>query len=125
MGKWVANEVLDAALSYIKTYCAQLCLCSQQPMNRYEAENTYMLAKAELTAASFGVPVDGGDTSGRKIAIPEVSYMEVSNSGTATHVAVVGLNSLFYVTTCPDQAVTSGGGTAVCPSFDIEIGDPE
>ena len=60
----------------------------------------------------------------QKTTVAQQSTVSITNSGTATHVAVITANStLVDVTTCTSQALTSGG-TVTIPAWDHEIADP-
>ena len=122
MAKWTNDSAMDAACSYISTNYAQIYLCSQQPANYTEASTTYALAgKTGISSGTTG-PADG-DASGRKITIDAVTSISVSASGTANHVAITSTDALLAVTTCTDQALTTGN-TAQTAAFDIEFLDP-
>lgn len=122
MAKSVNDAVLDAALNYVKTNCAQICVCSSEPTTYAAATTTYKLAAGALTSANFGSTADG-DTSGRKIAVPAKADISITATGTATHIALVSGSILLYVTTCTSQSLTSGN-TVTVPTWDIEIADP-
>lgn len=122
MAKSVHNNILDAALNYIKNNSAEICMCSQEPTTYAQATSSYMLAKKALVSGDFGSPADG-DTSGRKIAVPEVSAVSPSSSGDVTHVAIVSGSLLLYVTTCNTYSISTGTDETI-PTWDIEIADP-
>lgn len=126
MAKWANDSVMDAALAYVDD-CTSIKVCSAQPTTYAEANATYMLAAATLTAGAGNgsYTLANGDASGRKLTVAQVSNASITNSGTATHVALVitGSSTLVYVTTCTSQALTSGG-TVTIPAWDIEISDP-
>lgn len=123
MAKSIHDDVLDAALTYLKDYGNEIDVCSAQPTTYTEAHATYMLAQKSITTAA--TTVANGDSSGRKITWAQQSDITITNSGTATHVAVVdtGNSKLLLVTTCTSQALT-GGNTVTVPTFDDEIADP-
>ena len=123
MAKWVHDDVLDAALNYIKNNCSKMTVCSQQPTTYDEATSTYALADVAMSDTDFTVA--DGDSSGRKVTVGQKSDVTVDSSGDATHVALVDdTNSkLLYVTTCTTQTLTSGN-TVTFPAWDIELADP-
>lgn len=123
MAKSVHDDVLDAALNYVKTYGDRICVCSAQPTTYTEATSTYELA--DVTVDSSDYTVGNGDTSGRKAAVAQQTSVTVDSSGTATYVAIVDVSEtkLLVVTTCTSQAVTAGN-TLTINTFDLEIADP-
>jgi hypothetical protein len=124
MAKSVHNDVLDAALSYIKDNSTRISVCSTQPTTYTEAITTYMLAIKTISSTDFTGPADG-DTNGRKLTSNQHANISVTNSGTAQHVALSdSANSkLLLVTTCTSQALTAGN-TVTVPAWDDEIADP-
>ena len=123
MGKSVHNDVLDAALNYIKNNCDLMTVCSAEPTTAAEAISTYALADVGLDDGDFAV---ADDTSGRKVTVAEQADVEVDVSDDATHVALVDTTSpgkLLYVTTCTQQALTQGN-TVTFPAWKINIEDP-
>ena len=132
MAKFTHDNVLDAALKYIAgsavspdtTNDRDLCICSSQPTTRTEAVTTYMLAKTTLTKSSdFTIADDASSPYGRKVTTAQKSGVSVTNSGTATYVAICDGTNLLIVTTCTSQALTAGN-TITIPAFKIQIGDP-
>lgn len=113
------DEVLDAALNYIKTNCAELCMCSQKPTNYTEATSTYMLAKTPMSPISFGSPtnLDGG---GRKMQVVQQSDFSVTNTGDAVYVALVSGSLFLRATPCQTCTMTAGG-TTTCASWYLEF----
>lgn len=133
MAKSVHNNVLDAALNYLKNNSNRIVVCTDAP-NYTQATTTfdssgYQLAVATIDASDFTGPADG-DTSGRKIAVNAQSSMSIngiaSGSQNATHVALVNQTSsgwVNYVTTCTSQSLTAGNKVNT-PAWDVEIRDP-
>lgn len=126
MAKSIHNDVLDAALDEIATG-NEINVCSAQPTTYAEAHTTYMLAQHAMTIGdgSGDYTVGDGDASGRKVAVTQQADITITNSGTATHVAIVdtATSTLLLVTTCTAQALTAGN-TVTIPTFDDEIADP-
>ena len=119
MAKFVPDARLDLMLD--QTEGTKIHVCSAQPTTYAEAETTYSLAE---TTISGSYTAANGDTSGRKNTCPAQSGVSIASSGTATHVAVTnGTDTLYAVTTCTSQALTSGG-TVDIPAWDQEVGDP-
>ena len=123
MAKSIHDDVLDAALNVLELYGNEINVCSAQPTTYAEAHATYMLAQHTLTTADS--IISNGDSSGRKLTWSQQADITISNSGTATHVAITatGDSRLLLVTTCTSQALTSGN-TVTVPSFDDELSDP-
>ena len=123
MAKTVHDDVLDGALNIIKNNCTRMVACSAEPTTYTEANSTYALA--DVTVASGDFTVGNGDTNGRKVAVAQKTGVNVDNSGTATHVALLDVTNtkLLYVTTCTSQALTSGN-TMTFNGWDVEIADP-
>ena len=121
MGKWVAADVLDGALQVISGATRMVALGSQAA--NYAAAMSGRLADVALVPGDFSVAA--GDVSGRKVTIAAKPGVQVSNGGTASHVALVDTvgGRLLYVTTCPDQLLAAGGEVNF-DSWSVEIGAP-
>jgi len=125
MGKMVNDLVLDAALSYLKENATQLTVCKDTPTTYGNATtvDANMLAIHTLTTADMTV---GNGATGRMLTIIEQATITVDGSGaqTASHVTLcAAATNLLYVTTCTDQALTSGN-TVTVPQWTITIADP-
>ena len=118
MGKFIHNDVTDAALNKLSTGTV-ITVCSQQPTTRTEAVTTYKLADQSLDSGDFSV---GAGTGGRKITFAEQADIPVDATGEATHVAICDASNVLLVTTCSTQTVTSGN-TVTVPSFSHQIND--
>lgn len=127
MGKSVHDNVLDAALNYLKSNAHRISVCNAEPTSKALACQTgsggYCLAWTALTTANY--TLSNGDTSGRKAALAQKANVSVASTGNATHVAIFSVagNLLLYVTTCTTQALTKGN-TVTIPTWDIELRDP-
>lgn len=119
MPRYCNNDVYDGALNVIKNNCNQMVACSQFPTTRTEAVSTYMLASVSMTSTDFTI---GAGASGRKITVGARSGT-VTNSGQATHIALVDGTRLLYVTECQPQQLTAGNQVNF-PSWDAEIKAP-
>lgn len=124
MAKWANDNMMDAALDYIRGNCDKMIVCSAQPTTYTEAVTTYALADVAMTV-NTDYTLANGSTSGRKITTAAKNDVTIDASGTATHIALVktGDTTLRYVTTCTSQALTSGG-TVDIPAWAIEVADP-
>ncbi|WP_372594894.1 hypothetical protein [Actinotalea sp.] len=120
MAKAVDNTVLDGAFAIVDN-AIRMAVCSAEPAN-YAGIAAVTLATATVSGADFTVA--DGDTSGRKVTIAAKSGVSITASGTATHIVLHDNSSTrLYVTTCPSQALVSGG-TVDIGSWKIEIADP-
>lgn len=140
MGKNVHDNVLDAALDYIKNNSIRLVVLNAEPTGASAYTNAqtnadssgYRLAQATISSADFTGPANG-DTSGRKITVNAQSSMSidgVASTGSATHVALVKYHAssassqlVIFTTTCTTQTLT-GGNKVNTPAWDIELRDP-
>jgi hypothetical protein len=124
MAKSIHDDVLDAALNYIKNNATRICVDNAEPTTYTQAITTYKLAIKTISSGDFTGPVNG-DTNGRKITSNQQTGITVDTTGTATHVALAdSANSkLLLVTTCTSQSLTQGN-TVTIPAFDDEIADP-
>lgn len=123
MAKTINSTVLDQALNYIKNNATRMVVCSAQPTTYTEGNATFMLAN--VTMASGDYTVQAGVTSGRRVTMAAKTAISVTNSGTATHVALLDVTgtALLLVTTCTSQALTAGN-TVTVPTWNDEIAAP-
>lgn len=140
MAKNVHDNMLDAALNYLKSNANRLIVLSAEPTGASAYTNAitavdssgYKLASAVISASDFTGPANG-DTSGRKIAVNAQSSMSidgVASSANATHVGLIKFHAssasaqlVVYTTTCTSQSLT-GGNKVNTPAWDIELRDP-
>ena len=125
MAKTVHNDVLDAALNYIKNNCNKMVACSQQPTTFTEANSTYALADVSMSSSDFTGPADG-DTSGRKITVNAKSNVPVDVQGDPAVIVLLDtVNSKILYTTDEGSSQTIYvGNNANFPAWDIELADP-
>lgn len=123
MAKSIHNDVLDAALNYIKTNANKMVACSAQPTTYAEANATYALADVAMSSGDF--TIGNGDVSGRKVVVAAKNTVTVDANGTITHLALIDtVNSkLLFVTTTPSQVVNTSG-TVDIGSWQDEIRAP-
>ncbi len=119
MGKYVNPAVLDGALNIIKSATKMVAL-NGQPAD-FAAANAGKLAEVTLATGDFTLAA--GDVSGRKITVAAKSGLTVAVPGTADHIALLDGSSLLYVTTCPSQALPSGGTVSI-GTWAVEINAP-
>jgi hypothetical protein len=119
---FIADYVLDAALSKLDTEANRLDICTQEPTTYTEATTTY--TKGNKTSLSVGAPADR-TPNGRKVTVAEITDGTVSGTGTVTHWAIVDTGNSRLLATgslSSSQAVTSGN-TFTLAAFDIGIPD--
>lgn len=133
MGFSVHNDVLDAALNYIKSNATRITICSAQPTSFNEANNEddgspagYCLAQHTIDSDDFTGPADG-DTSGRKLAINQQTGVTAIDTGTATHMALLDVDDskLLYVKELSSSVSMTDTETYTLAASDIEIRDPQ
>lgn len=122
MAKAVHSDVLDGALTVIKSAATRMVALAAQPAD-YAAATAGKLVEAVMASGDFTLAA--GDVSGRKLTVAAKSGLSVTAAGTATHVALLDptASRLLYVTTCPGQALSSGGSVNIA-AWDVEIGAP-
>ncbi len=120
MGKWVAAEILDRALSEIAGAGRMLALNGRP--ESYALAATGRLAEASLAGVDFSLMNAGG---GRQVVIGPKEDVPVMQEGFIDHVALVNdaEERLLYVTTCPLQLVIAGGRVNFA-AWSVEIGAP-
>jgi len=125
MAKYAHDSMMDAALSWVKTNTAQVCVCSSQPTTYSEATSTYKLGIASYTIT--GSPANNG-SSGRQITVQAASSISITSSGNMQHIALVDSSpaTLVYVTTIPasSQASVSASDTVNMAAWTISVDDP-
>jgi len=128
--KWSNDSMLDAALSWVKTNGAKMYVCTASVSSASVPSYTKITSTAALTgaismASLASVALANGDTSGRKLAVPQKASVAVTGSGTAARICLVNSSGsvVTYITTCTSQALTSGN-TVTIPTWDIELRDP-
>jgi len=125
MAKKVDDSILDAALNQIRNNCNLMTACAGEPLN-FAAANVggaNYLAGVAMSAADFTVA--NGVPSGRKAAVASKSGINVTNTGTGDHIALLDtVNSLLlYVTTATALGLTAGSSLTL-GGWNIEIADP-
>lgn len=128
MAKLVHDDVLDAALNYVKTNGLMMTACEGAPTTYEHAHSPKGTGAGKALA---DIVIDTGDftladdTSGRKVTIAQQADVTVDITGDADHVAIVDtINSkLLYVTTCTLQTLTAAN-TVTFPAWKINIQDP-
>ena len=119
MAKLMTDAMIDGGLTAMST-CTRISVLSAEPASITDITTTYMLATTSLTGGDFTIA--DGDVSGRKDTVAQKAAISITNSGTATHVAIDD-GTDYIVTTCTSQALTAGG-TVTIPTWKREIADP-
>ena len=122
MAKQVNDVVLDAALNIIRNNGNLMVALPAEPAS-FAAAQSAKLAEVAMTSTDFTIA--DGDVSGRKVTVAAKSSIAIIATGTANHIAILDTTNsrVLYVTTCPSQALTSGGQTNFA-SWAAEIRDP-
>lgn len=111
----------DAALNYLDTNVTQLFITSQLVATYAEASGTYSLGvKATPTISTA---TDDG-TTGRKVTISAIADGTVSDSGTATHVALCSADTLLACYPLNAGVAVTSGTTFTLTEHDINLPDP-
>lgn len=121
MPKAASIDVLDGSLNIVRA-ATRIVAVNGEPAT-FAAANSGKLAEATLTTGDFAIAA--GDVSGRKVTIAAKSGLSVLANGTANHIALLdpGTSRLLYVTTCPPQALVTGGVVSIA-GWSIEIAAP-
>ena len=128
MAKSIHDDVLDAALNYIKTNGDKMTVCEGEPTT-YEHANSQKgtgtgkaLGSAVLASGDYTVTAD---SSGRKVTIAAQADEDVDQTGDGDHVAIVDTanSKLLKVATCTLQALVAGNKVSF-PAWKINIQDP-
>ena len=139
MAKYQIDEMLDEALTYIKTKATKVCVCTAsidssityaKATNDPSTSSGTCLAKSSgSTLASSISSITNGVSSGRKITIPQKTDLTVLGSGanTAARLVVVGTdnssaNAVLFITDTTGQSLTAGN-LVTTPAFNIELSD--
>jgi hypothetical protein len=118
MAKSIPDTILDLML--VECQGTRIHITSAEPAN-YAGIAAVELAADNITGSYTKA---NGDVSGRKNTLDAQSAITITADGTATHVAISnGTNTMYLVTTCTSQALTSGG-TVDTNAFAHELADP-
>lgn len=118
MGKLVPDSIIDLMLDQAEG--THVSVCSAEPAN-YAGIAAVTLAGPAALGGAY-TPANG-DVSGRKNTVPATSGISIGTTGDADHVVIHNnTDTMYLVTTCPLQSLTSGGTVDVA-AFDHEITD--
>ena len=117
------DRVFDNGLSVLDTEANKILLTSQEATTYAEANATYALGNS--TSLSIAAPSDksGG---GREVVVAAISDGSITDTGSATHYAIVDTSNSRLLATSSlssSQSVTSGNSFTLA-SFTIGIPDP-
>ena len=117
---FLADDIFDSGLNVLNTATTTIHITSQEVTTRTEATSTY-----DLGNVSVSIPTATDRTGGgRKVAVPAVTTGSVTDTGEASHYAIVdGTRLLVTGSLSASQSVTSGN-TFSLATFDIGIPDP-
>lgn len=117
----IDDKIRDEGLQHLTNNADEVFICSQAPASYTEATSTHALSSAE--AISFGSPADYA--GGREVTSSSVSNGSVTDSDTATHVAVVDSSNsrLLVVVALAAPIAVLAGGTYNLTAFKVRIPD--
>lgn len=111
----------DAALNYLDTNVTQLFITSQLVATYAEASSTYSLGvKATPTISTA---TDDG-TTGRKVTISAITDGTVTDTGTASHVALCSADTLLAAYPLNAGVSVTSGETFTLTEHDVNLPDP-
>lgn len=116
----VANEVFDAALSYVKS--------NVNKVQVVKSSSGVLVSKASgITSADFGSPAEYA-SGGRQITCltgSDFQGLSVSTGGSAAKVRLLKTSTVVLVADIASQPITLGGSDQVnIGSFDFVLKDP-
>lgn len=118
MPKSIPDAILDLQLDQAEG--SRIDVCDGAPINFADIANVDLAGQA---ISGSHVKADG-DTSGRKNTTPQQDDVAIHTSGNADHVVHSnGVDTIYKITTCSTQALTSGG-TVTIPAHKHEVADP-
>jgi hypothetical protein len=120
MPKFMPDTTMDAMLDVSATPGTQLHVCVNQPTD-YASITT---ANNELATGAVTTDPIADSAGGREVEYNAVTGMLINNNGDAQHIAISNnTDTLYFVTTCTLQSLTSGG-TVDTTAFKHTLGDP-
>lgn len=125
MAKFTHDDVLDAALNYIKSNATRMTVCDTLPTTFTEANATYALADVTIDSGDFTGPALGSATGDRKITVAAQADVDIDASGTAINVALLDVTNskLLHVAECNSLALVAGQKVNF-PAWEIEFNAP-
>jgi hypothetical protein len=127
VAKSAPDSTLDGLLAQV-ALADEMYVCSAQPTNYADIANSDLVGPIAMTPGTGNGDflIADGDTNGRKVTVLAQSDASIIASGTASHVVLAtggATDLLRYITTCTNQALTSGG-TVDVPAWKVEVADP-
>ena len=119
---YLSDNVLDASLEYISTNATHLYICSQEPTTLTEATTTYALGSK--AGPTFGAIQDREEEGGgRELPVDAITGGAVTDTGTATHYALVSNTELLAAGAISNPQVVTSGNSFNLAAFTIGIPD--
>lgn len=131
--QYVSHDALDAAFAFIADRADALTLCDGPPGDGVEAATSISRGGRALGAVAMSTglghgdyTVASGDVSGRKLTVAAQDAVMVSQTGLATHVALIetAAERLLLVTRLSTPVAVVEGSCVALEEFDDEIQDP-
>jgi hypothetical protein len=119
MAAFIHDDAFDAALGELND--ATVLHILSQAVTAYGDVATYTLGNK--STPTFGA-ITNGDVSGRKLPVNAVSGGTVTDTGTASHVALVDGSRLLVCQALSSTQGVTDGNTFSLSAFDIEFPDP-
>ena len=101
-------------------------ICSSEPTTYTQATTSGSVSLGNKTSITLTGPADG-DTSGRKVTVPQITGGSVSSAGSATHFAISdtsGSGRLLVTGSLSSPQTVASGNSFSLTSLDIELPDP-
>ena len=126
--KMCSTIALNAACTSIRDLTEKVAICttaitSASAVSDIEGGAAHGLAWTTLTTgASTSWTIAAGDVSGIKLTMSSQGGISVEATGVAGKIAFYATAStVYYITDCTTQALTSTSNTVTIPAFDIEF----
>lgn len=128
MPKFSSDNMIDAALDYVKNNCDEMRVCTSDVLTTGTPDATKIQGASALTGAITMAPGDfthaDGDVSGRKTTVAAKSDQLITATGDADHIVLLDNGTeVLYMTTVTTQSLTDTNNVSI-PAWDIEIRDP-
>ena len=128
MPYFAGDNMVDAALEYLRSNCDLMTYCAGYPTSYAEATDApsgggRRLVNHAMSSGDFSIA--DGATGGRSLTVAAQDDT-VDENGTGDHVAFLktGSSEIIYVAPASEQPLTAGQ-TFQFPTLEINLGDPE
>jgi len=127
--KFASDDLMDAGLAWLKANGPTMYVCTEAILTadvpNYTKITTTAALTGPITTGLAAVALADGDTSGRKLTVPQMADITVTATGDVERVCLVNATGsvVAYVTTCTLQPLTLNN-TVTIPAFDVELRDP-